>query len=100
MLHGYREVSAMWKFLATAKQILWEFVELAFLVVLALVLIHLLLGTGAGPYVAAVADNVTKFAAAGSSGMLGIVIILAIIYLVLRRTGGASRDEPAGRGRK
>jgi hypothetical protein len=80
------EVSAMWKFVATAKQVLWEFVELAFLAVLALVLIHLLLGAGAGDYVNSVADNLTKFAAAGSAGMLGIVVVLAIIYLVLRRT--------------
>ena len=76
----------MWKFVATAKQVLWEFVELAFLAVLALVLIHLLLGAGAGDYVNSVADNLTKFAAAGSAGMLGIVVVLAIIYLVLRRT--------------
>lgn len=91
----------MWKFVATAKQVLWEFVELAFLLVLALVLIHLLLGSGAGPYVASVADNVTKFAAAGSSGMLGIVILLAIIYLVLRRTGWSRNDLMGGtRSRK
>ena len=75
----------MWKFVDTAKQVLWEFVELAFLAVLALVLIHLLLGAGAGGYVSSVADNVTKFAAAGSAGVLGIIVVLAIIYLVLRR---------------
>ena len=75
----------MWKFVATARKALWEFVELAFLVVLSLVLIFMLLGQGAGPYVASVVDNVTKFAAGTSSGMLGIVIVLAIIYLVLRR---------------
>lgn len=91
----------MWKFAATAKQVLWEFVELAFLAVLALLLIHLLLGTGAGSYVTSVADNVTKFAAAGSSGMLGIVLVLAIIYLVLRRTGWSRSDFMGGtRSRK
>ncbi len=41
----------MWKFVATAKQVLWEFVELGFLAVLAMILIHLLLGAGAGGYV-------------------------------------------------
>jgi hypothetical protein len=84
----------MWKFVATAKQILWEFVELAFLVVLAIVLVHLLLGGAGGDYVTSVADNVSKFATAGSSGMLGIVIVLAIIYLVLRRATW-SYSEPA-----
>ena len=34
----------MWKFVANAKRVLWEFVELAFLTVLALMLIFLLLG--------------------------------------------------------
>ena len=48
----------MWTFVANAKRALWEFVELAFLAVLALMLIFLL---------------------------LGIVIVLAIIYLALRR---------------
>ncbi|MBV8791715.1 MAG: hypothetical protein JO205_03845 [Pseudolabrys sp.] len=75
----------MWKFVDEAKRVLWAFVELGFLVVLALILVHLLLGTGAGSYVASVAENVTKFATATSSGMLGIVIVLAIIYLALRR---------------
>jgi len=75
----------MLKFVATAKLVLWEFVELAFLTVLALVLIFLLLGQDAGLYVVSVADNVTKFASSASSGLLGIVIVLAIIYLALRR---------------
>jgi membrane protein DedA with SNARE-associated domain len=75
----------MWKFVATAKLVLWEFVELAFLAVLALVLLSMLLGKDAGPYVQSVADNVAKFSSTASSGLLGIVIVLAIIYLALRR---------------
>jgi len=75
----------MWTFVANAKRALWEFVELAFLTVLALMLIFLLLGKSAGSYVESVADNVTKFAAGASSGLLGIVIVLAIVYLALRR---------------
>ncbi len=80
----------MWNFVATAKRVLWEFVELGFLIVLALLLIFLLLGKSAGPYVESVADNVTKFATGASSGLLGVVIVLAIIYLVMRRTNGES----------
>ena len=79
----------MWNFVAEAKRVLWAFVELAFLVVLALVLVHLLLGQGAGAYVASVADNVTKFATAASSGLLGVVIVLAIVYLLLGRSARA-----------
>ena len=66
----------MRKFVATAKQVLWEFVELGFLALLTLVLISLLLGPNAGGYVTSVADNVTKFATTSSSGMIGIVIVL------------------------
>jgi hypothetical protein len=85
----------MLKFAATAKLVLWEFVELAFLLVLALVLISLLLGKDAGSYVTSVTENVTKFSAGASSGVLGIVLVLAIIYLAARRL-----NPPAGtRGR-
>lgn len=75
----------MWNFVATSKRVLWEFVELGFLAVLALLLVHMLLGAGAGSYVSSVADNVAKFATSASSGLLGIVIVLAIIFLALRR---------------
>ena len=76
----------MWKFVATAKQILWEFVELGFLAVLAIILLQILLGENAGPYVNAVVDNVAAFAGTAASGVLGVVITLGIIFLVLRRT--------------
>ena len=75
----------MLKFVATAKVFLWEFVELAFLAVLALVLLSILLGKNAGGYVESVAENASKFASSASSGLLGIVLILAIIYLAMRR---------------
>lgn len=75
----------MMSFIASAKRVLWECVELGFLAVLAILLLHLLLGAGAGPYVTSVADNVAKFATAASSGLLGIVIVLGIIFLALRR---------------
>jgi membrane protein DedA with SNARE-associated domain len=75
----------MWTLMDKTKRALWEFVEIAFLAVLALVLIFLLLGPSAGTYVASVADNVSKFASTASSGVLGVVIVLAIAYLALRR---------------
>jgi hypothetical protein len=84
----------MWKFAATAKRVLWEFVELAFLTVLALVLIFLLLGPNSGAYVVSVADNVTKFATNASSGLLGIVILLAIIYLAQRKMTSEAPRTP------
>jgi hypothetical protein len=77
----------MWKFVDSAKQVMWAFVELAFLALLALILISLLLGEAAGPYVSSVAGNVGKFASTASSGLIGIVIVLALIYLAARRQG-------------
>jgi hypothetical protein len=77
----------MLKLVTRWKKWLWEFVELSFLFLLALILLHLLLGSAGGPYLAAVADNVTKFATAGSGGMLGIVLVLGIVYFVLKRRG-------------
>jgi len=81
-------------FVANAKRVLWEFVEIAFLLLLALLLIFLLLGKDAGPYVASVADNVTKFATGASSGLLGIVLVLAIIFLALRRVKTDNAAQP------
>ncbi len=92
----------MWKFVANAKRVLWEFVELAFLTVLSLLLLFLLLGKSAGPYVVSVADNVTKFASSASSGVLGIVIVLAIVYLALRKLkpeAGGTRSVTRPRAR-
>jgi hypothetical protein len=80
----------MLKFVVNAKRVLWDFVELAFLAVLSLLLIFLLLGKDAGSYVVSVAGNVTKFSAEASSGMLGIVLVLAIIYLAMRRLSPVS----------
>jgi hypothetical protein len=79
----------MQAFVANTKRVLWDFVELAFLSVLALVLISLLLGEGAGGYVTSVVDNVQKFAAGASSGLLGIVLVLAIVFMAVRRFGAA-----------
>jgi len=77
----------MWKFVTTSKKLLWSFVEIAFLAVLALILISLLLGQSAGPYVTSVVENVAKFATATSSGLIGVVIVLALLYLAARRQG-------------
>jgi membrane protein DedA with SNARE-associated domain len=80
---------------ATAKVFLWEFVELAFLAVLALVLLSILLGKNAGGYVESVAENAAKFSSSASSGVLGVVIILAIIYLAMKRMKPGSRGRGA-----
>jgi hypothetical protein len=75
-------------FFEKAKRFLWTFVELAFLVVLAIVLIYLLLGRASGTFVLAVVENVTGFAnAVPTPSFIGLAIILALIYLIRQRLG-------------
>jgi hypothetical protein len=73
-------------FLEKAKRFLWTFVELAFVTVLAIVLIYLILGQSAGTFVASVVENVTDFTnAVPTPSLLGLAIILALIYLIRQR---------------
>jgi flagellar biosynthesis protein FliR len=82
----HQEVLAMRKFMATAKEILWEFVELGFVTILAIMLIYLLLGQGSGGFVTSVADNVTKFAnGVPTQSLIGLALVLAVIYLIMNR---------------
>ncbi len=73
-------------FLERTRRFLWLFVELGFLAVLSLILIHILLGEASTGYVRQVADSVTKFAGTmPTPSLIGIGVILAIIYLVMQR---------------
>ena len=86
----------MLNFLASTKRWLREFIEIGFLLLLAIILIYLLLGPNAGPFVTSVADNVGKFVSAVTApGLIGIAIILALIYLITPRISGAA--APGGR---
>jgi hypothetical protein len=40
-----------------------------------------------------VAENAAKFSSSASSGVLGVVIILAIIYLAMKRMKPGSRSR-------
>ena len=73
-------------FLEQIRRFLWLFIELGFLVVLAVILIFLILGDNSGAFVKSVVDNVMKFAGAvPTPSLIGITIIMAIIYLVMNR---------------
>jgi hypothetical protein len=85
----------MLNFLATTKRWLREFIEIGFLLLLAIILIYLILGPSSGPFVTSVADNVGKFVTAVTApGLIGIAIILALIYLITPRIGAGA---PGGR---
>ena len=75
----------MWKFVATAKLVLWEFVELAFLALLALVLSVHAARQECRPLRRVGRRECDQVLLDAGSGMLGIVIVLAIIYLAMRR---------------
>jgi hypothetical protein len=76
----------MMSFLEKAKRFLWAFVELGFLVVLAVILIYLLLGENSGEFVQSVAANVIKFTQqVAAANLIGIAVLLAIIWLAVQR---------------
>ena len=76
----------MMEFLDKARLYLWAFVELGFLAVLSIILVHLLMGQGSGPWVTSVADNVLKFAnGMQPQALVGLAIVLALIYLIIKR---------------
>jgi hypothetical protein len=82
----HQEVPAMRKFMADAKQLLWECVELGFVTILAIMLIYLILGQGSGVFVLSVAENVTKFAnGVPTQSLIGLALVLGIIYLIMNR---------------
>lgn len=76
----------MMDFLIKTKNYLWIFVELAFVALLAIMLIYLILGEHSGVFVMSVAENVTKFAnAVPTPSLIGLAVLLAIIVLVAQR---------------
>ena len=76
----------MLDFLVKAKQFLWMFVELMFVLVLAIILINLILGESSGVFVLSVVDNITNFASEiPSSSLVGIAIILVLIFVIRAR---------------
>ena len=76
----------MLEVLKKSRQYLWEFVELAFVVVLALILVYLILGKSSGHFVLSVVENVTTFAnGLEVSSIIAFAIILALAYLVRDR---------------
>jgi hypothetical protein len=82
----------MMEFVEKARRILWAFVEIAFLLVLALILTYLILGANSGSYVQSVVDNVMKFAGAiPTQSLVGLAVVGLLIYLIAQRI---QKDPP------
>ncbi|HEY7299404.1 MAG TPA: hypothetical protein VH684_15975 [Xanthobacteraceae bacterium] len=73
--------------LVRTKQFLWMFVEIGFLAVLSLILIHLVLGPSSGIFITSISDNVLEFAnGIPAQSLVGIAIVLALVFLIGYRT--------------
>jgi hypothetical protein len=77
---------AMLDYLQKAKQYLWMFVEIGFLAILTIILLHLILGPDSGIFVTTVADNVLKFAnGVQPQALVGLAIVLALVILLTNK---------------
>jgi hypothetical protein len=77
----------MLQFLSQARLFVWSFIELAFAAVLALMLVYLILGEGAGGFVTSVAGNVIKLMNDIPAGNLAaLAIVGALLYWLTHRT--------------
>jgi len=71
----------MLEFVVKAKQYMWDFVELAFVAVLGIMLIYLVLGKDSGVFVLSVAGNVIKFTNDVPAGnLVAFAIVGALLY--------------------
>jgi hypothetical protein len=71
--------------LASVKGLFLRLTEAGFVVVAFIVLIYILLGAAAGPYVASVIANLTGLITAiGPQSLVGIAIVLALLHLARR----------------
>jgi len=76
----------MLDFLIRIKQLLWIFVEIGFLAVLSIILLHLILGPNSGIFITSVAENVLKFAnEIPAQALVGLAIVLSLVLLITRR---------------
>jgi hypothetical protein len=68
------------------RRVLWALIEIAFLLLLALILTHLILGENAGGYVQSVVDNVMKFASGiPTQSLVGLAVVGLLIYVIAQR---------------
>ena len=76
----------MLKYLDIARRYLWTFVEVAFLVVLLSVLIHLVLAPNSGGFIQGVYDNLVAFGnAVPSATLLGVAALMLLVWYIQQR---------------
>ena len=73
-------------FVDQIRRYLWAFVELAFVAVLAIVLLYFITGGNAGSYVQSVIDTILKFAGGvPTPSLIGLAVVGLLVYVVAQR---------------
>ena len=74
------------RYLDKARRYLWTFVEVAFLIVLLSVLIHLVLAPNSGSFVQGVYDNLVAFGnAVPAATLLGVGALMLLVWYIQQR---------------
>lgn len=86
----------MLEIIARAKRYMWEFVELAFVAVLGIMLVYLVLGQDSGAFVLSVAANVIKFTNDVPAGnLVALAIVGALLYWFTQKSRALHVDPPS-----
>jgi hypothetical protein len=76
----------MIRYLDKTRRYLWTFIEVAFLVVVLSVLIHLVLGPSSGGFVQGVYDNLVAFGnAVPGATLLGVGALMLLVWYIQQR---------------
>jgi hypothetical protein len=76
----------MLKYLDTARRYLWTFVEVAFLIVVLSVLIHLVLAPNSGGFIQGVYNNLVAFGnAVPAATLLGVGALMLLVWYIQQR---------------
>jgi hypothetical protein len=82
----------MIKYIDTARRYLWTFVEVAFLIVLLSVLIHLVLAPNSGSFIQGVYDNLVAFGnAVPGATLLGVGALMLLVWYIQLRMGAEKK---------
>ena len=82
----------MLKYLDTARCYLWTFVEVAFLIVLLSVLIHLVLAPNSGGFIQGVYDNLVAFGnAVPGATLVGVGALMLLVWYIQQRMNAAKK---------
>ena len=76
----------MIRYLDKARRYLWTFIEVAFLIVLLSVLVHIVLGTSSGGFIQGVYDNLVAFGnAVPGATLLGVGALMLLVWYIQQR---------------